>query len=114
MTVIQRDIVVRTSCTCFAAADKSFNGENITCIHVTIFLFAKEFADFCIFFIDDLICTVIKQLIETIDKMQETDHFFVANSNITACFVGYMNVVSLFYQTAQRTTHRDNIVVRMG
>ena len=70
-----------------------------------IFLLLQEIAYFYIFFIDNQIFAIIEELIESIDKMHETNYFFVTYGDITGSFVSYVYFVLLFYQTAKRTTH---------
>ena len=54
-----------------------------------------------------------KDLIESIDKMHETNYFFVTNGDITGSFVSYVYFMFLLYQTTKRTTHRNNVIIRM-
>ena len=83
MTVIQRDIIVCTCSACLATANQSLDGQDVACIHVTVFLLLQVFTDFSIFVIDDLVFAVVEDLVEPVDEVQEADNFFIAYGNVT-------------------------------
>ena len=105
VATFQRYIIISTSCTGFTTTNQTFDSQNITAVHITVFLLLQEIAYFYIFFIDNQIFAIIEELIESIDKMHETNYFFVTYGDITGSFVSYVYFVLLFYQTAKRTTH---------
>ena len=105
MATFQRYIIISTSRTGFTTTNQTFDSQNITAVHITVFLLFQEIAYFCIFFIDNQVFTVIEELVESIDEMHETNYFLVTYSDITGSFVSYVYFVLLFYQTAKRTTH---------
>ena len=113
MTVIQRDIIVCTCSACLATANQSLDGQDVACIHVTVFLLLQILADFGIFVVDNLVLAVVEDLVEPVDEVQETDNFFIAYGNVTGSFVSHMHVMFLFYQTTDGTSHRDNVVIGM-
>ena len=43
--------------------------------------------------------------------MHKTRYFFVANSDVARRLVSHMHLMTLLNQSAQRSTHRDNIVI---
>ena len=80
---IQRNAAVRTGQTGLTTPDQSFYRQNIPCIQITGFLLGQEFPDFCILLIDHLILALVEELIETINEMQESDHFLIAHGYIS-------------------------------
>ena len=113
MASFQWYIVISTGRTGFTTTNQTFDSQNVTTVHITIFLLFQEITYFCIFLIDNLICTVIEELVESVDEMHETNYFFVANGDITGSFVSYVYFMFLLYQTTKRTTHRNNVIIRM-
>ena len=113
VTTFQRNVVVSTSCARFATADQTFDGQDIACIHIAVFFVFQEFTDFGVLFTDHLIFTVYKDLVESVDEMHEANYFFIAYGNVSRSLVSYMDFMFLFYQAADRTTHRDHIVIGM-
>ena len=113
MTVIQRDIIVCTCSACLATANQSLDGQDVACIHVTVFLLLQVFTDFSIFVIDDLVFAVVEDLVEPVDEVQEADNFFIAYGNVTGSFVSYMHVMFLLYQTTDGASHGDNVIIGM-
>jgi hypothetical protein len=105
MATFQRYIIISTSCTGFTTTNQTFDSQNITTVHITVFLLLQEIAYFYIFFIDNQVFAVIENLIESVDEMHETNHFLITYGDITGSFVSYVYLMLLFYQTAKRTTH---------
>ena len=114
MAVIQWDVIVGAGGTCLASADKSLDGQDVTSVHITVLLLAKVLAYFSVFVLDDIVSVVVEQLVESVDEVQETYHFFITHGNVSARLVSYMYVVPLFYQATDSATHRDNIIIGMG
>ena len=113
MTMIQWDVIVCTGGTRFTTTYQPFNGKNIACVDVTVFFLFQELTDLCILVGNHFVFAVIEDLIETVDKVQETDYFFVAYGNVTGGFVSHVYIMLLLYQTTDGTSHRDNVVIGM-
>ena len=45
--------------------------------------------------------------------MQETNHFLIPYCNVTRCLISYMHFMFLLYQTANGTSHRNHVIIRM-
>ena len=113
MAVIQRNIVIGAGGACFTTTDQTFDSQDVTSIHVTVFLILQVVTDFRIFFVDNLVFAVVEDLIEAVDEMQEADYFFIAYGNVTGGFVCHMHVMFLLYQAADGATHGYNVIIRM-
>ncbi len=113
MTMIQWDVIVCTGGACFTTTYQTFNGKNIACVDVTVFFLFQELTDLCILVGNHFVFAVIEDLIETVDKVQKTDYFFVAYGNVTGGFVSHVYIMLLLYQTTDGTSHRDNVVIGM-
>ena len=68
VAVGQRDVVVRAGRACLAAADKALDGQDVACVDVAVLLLAQELADFLVLLVDDLVVTVVEQLVEAVDE----------------------------------------------
>ena len=97
MAVIQRDIIIGTCRTRFTAANQSFDSQDVAGVHITVFLIFQIVADFGVLFVDNLVLTVVKELVETVDEVQETDYLFIAYGNVAGSLIGHMYVMFLFY-----------------
>ena len=64
--------------------------------------------------VDDLILGFSEKLVEAVDEVHEAGDFFITDSNITRCLIRNMNFVSLRNESLHGTSHRDDIIVRMG
>ena len=93
--------------------NQSLDGQDVACIHVTVFLLLQVFTDFSIFVIDDLVFAVVEDLVEPVDEVQEADNFFIAYGNVTGSFVSHMHVMFLLYQTTDGASHGDNVIIGM-
>ena len=113
VAVIQRDIVISTCRTRFAATNQPFDGQDIAGIHIAVFLIFQIVADFGVFLVDDLVFAVVEELVEAVDEVQEADYFFIAYGNVTGSLVCHMHVMFLLYQTADSTAHRDDVIIRV-
>ena len=109
----QWNLIVCRSCTSFSTTNQSLNSQDITCIHISFFLLAQELFDFRIFVTDSFVLVAIKQLVESIDEMHETNHFFITYGNVSRSFIRYIYFMSLLYQTTERTSHRNHVIIWM-
>ena len=112
--VVERNVVVGACRAGFAAADEPLDVAHVERVDVTLFLFGQELLDVLIHFLDDLILVANEDLVESIDEMHEAGHFLVVDGNVSTCLISYMQVVALFDQSLNGSTHRDNVVVGVG
>ena len=100
MNTVQWNLIVSACGTGFSTANQSFDGQNITAVHIAFFLSGKEFLDFSIFVFDGFVGVFIKKLVETVDEVHETYYFFIAYGNVSGSFVCYVYLMTLLNQTA--------------
>ena len=111
VNTLQRYIVIRRSGARFTTTDKTFNGKNVARIADTVFLLFEESLYFFVLLLDNRVWVATENLVKAIDEVHKANHFFIANSDVTRRLVSHMHLMTLFNQSAKRSTHRDNIVV---
>ena len=114
VATFQWNVIICTSSTGFTATDQTFDSQYVTAVHITVFLRFQEITYFCVLFIDNLVLTIVEDLVESVDEVHETNYFFITYSDIAGSFVCYVYFMFLLYQTAESSTHRDNVIIRMG
>ena len=97
----------------FAPADQALDGEHVTRVEIAVFLAFEKGFYFLVFVAYHLIGIVSEELVEPVDEVHESRHLFVAHGNVSARLVGDMHIMSLLHQPADRTAHRNHVVVGM-
>jgi hypothetical protein len=64
--------------------------------------------------LDNFVAAISKDGIETIDEMHESANLLIAHSDIARSLVSNMHIVVLLHQSADGSTHRDDIIVGVG
>ena len=67
----------------FATTDKSLKAQNLLCIKIAFFLVLNKCLNHLIAVLDNLIATIGKDGVETIDEVHESANLLIAHSDIT-------------------------------
>ena len=108
---IERNLAEGAGRTGFATTDETLDGQDVARVKIAFLLLGQELLDFSILRVDHLVLAFAKDLVEAIDEMHKAGYLFIAHGNIARRLVGHMHFMSLCYESLQRATHRDDIVV---
>ena len=109
--MVERYLIVGAGGARLATTYQTFDGTDVGRVDVAVFLVLQIGLNLLILVLDNLVGLVAKELVETVDEVHEACHLLIANSNVSAGFVGDMHVVALLYESSNGATHGDDIVV---
>ena len=111
--MVALNAIIGASQTCLATADERLHTAYFLRVHVAFLFLCQEVFHGMVALGDDVVVAIGENGVETIGEMHEAHYLFVAYGNVTRRLIGYVNIVTLLHQSANGTTHGDDVIVRM-
>ena len=111
VNTLQGDTAVHRSDTSLATTNQALDLQDITGVEILGLLLVDEVDELFITGVDNLVLTLLEELVEALGEVHETEHLFVADSDVTTGLISHVNLVFLLHQTLEGTTHGDDIIV---
>ena len=108
------DTIILTSQTSLTTTDESLQTQNLFVIKIALFLVLDKCLHYLIAVLDHLVAAIGKNGVETIDEVHEAAHLLITHGNIARGLIGHMHIVMLLHQSADGTTHGDDVIIGMG
>ena len=113
MDMILRNMVIATGISGLASTNQTFYRQDSPIVPISLFFLLQVTHDFTIANLNNLVGTVGKELVETVDEVHIEAHLFICHSDIAGSLVGNVDIMFLLFQAANGATHGDDIIIRM-
>ena len=81
--MIERNLIIGTSCTSLTTANQALDGQDVSCIEVALLLLGEECLDLLILVRDYAVLGISENLVETVDEVHESCYFLITYCDIT-------------------------------